>query len=190
MMKMNKKKVIVIGAGESGFSAIRLLLKVGADVRCYSSEGLTADKEKFFKKEKLCFSRKLDGDFFRHMELAILSPGVKPESRIMNTLRQLNIPTMSEIELASGVATGPWMAVTGSNGKTTTSSLLGEMIRQKMKVDVCGNIGKSFARSILEEGSGVSRVVEISSFQIHQLNLRANQFFASQISAAHNHFRT
>ena len=160
------KTVTVIGVGESGTSALRLLKRLGSRVRCSSSGAMDPKIQKGFLKKKIAFEENGHTEaFLKGSDFLVVSPGMRPTSLPLKVARANRIPVLSEIELASRCVDSPWVAITGTNGKTTTSTLLWDMLRRKGSCDLCGNIGKAFSRSVVENRS-LSRVVEVSSFQL------------------------
>ena len=137
------KRATVIGTGESGLWAAKLLLVEGAKVRCSSHAKIEDAVKRFFKKAGVEFE---EGghtpEFLAASDLIVPSPGVKPSSPPLVLARERRIPIIGEIELAARLIKGKWAAVTGTNGKTTTASLLGRMVP---RAHVCGNIGTARA---------------------------------------------
>lgn len=160
------KKIAVLGAGESGVGTALLARKQGLDV-------LVSDAGKI----KPSFRHELqaghipyeenghDAEALKSCDLVVKSPGIPDESPIVRQLTK-NLPIVSEIEFASLFTKAHITAITGSNGKTTTTLLTGHIL-QSAGVDAAigGNVGKSFAR-ILAEGDHSHFVLEISSFQL------------------------
>lgn len=170
-MKLAKRAVAVIGAGESGIASAKLLHRLRAHVRVSSTGDLPADFKRWCDRYGIPYETGEHREsFLAPCELVIVSPGVKPSSPVIRTALRNKIPVWSEIELACRAARGKVAAVTGTNGKTTTSTLLWEMVRRHRPCDLCGNIGKSLAASVLEKGPGVCRVVEVSSFQMKYID--------------------
>lgn len=164
---LKSKVVTVVGAGESGLAALMLLRRKGARVRCSVSDAPDARvRRKILAAGALLEEGGHTEGFFRPSDAVVTSPGVKPSSPAIRIARKLRIPVWSEPELAASFVQAPWVAVTGTNGKTTTSTLLWRMIQEMRPCDLCGNVGRSFSRSVIERGGKVARVVEVSSFQL------------------------
>lgn len=165
------RAVTVIGAGESGIASAKLLHRLKARVRVSSVGALPAGFARWCDRFKIPYET---GEhrpaFLAGSRLLVVSPGVKPTSPVIRYAEQHKIPVWSEIELAWRAARGKMAAVTGTNGKTTTSTLLWEMIRRHRPCHLCGNIGNSLAASVLEKGPAVWRVVEVSSFQMKYID--------------------
>jgi UDP-N-acetylmuramoylalanine--D-glutamate ligase len=162
------KKVLVLGLSKSGIAAAKLAKRHGADV--YLTEGKELSEENLSKVKDL----KEEGihvetgghsnEFISGTDLTVTSPGIPPHSEIIQKLRQLNIPVISELELAYRESDIPFIIITGTNGKTTTTTLTDFILGKKLKVKACGNIGNppcNFADEDLDYF-----VCEASSFQL------------------------
>ena len=159
-------RVLVYGLGLSGRAAARLLLDRGVDV--VGVDAKPADKldlgdlagriEILTGPEPLELPAEVDG--------VVLSPGVPPDRPLLEDARRFRVPVIAEVELAFLFLDGPVVAITGSNGKSTTTALTGEMLRAAgRKVEVCGNIGEPLSDKV-DGPPGRIFVVEMSSFQI------------------------
>lgn len=167
-MNVLNKNISVIGAASSGIAAARLLKRHGAHV--FVSEFVAVEKKS--KENVLLQNEKIECEFGGHSERVlnsdwvVVSPGVPSDIPILKKLASLKIPVYSEIEIASRFLKSPILAITGSNGKTTTTALIGEICKKSGKpVIVAGNIGtplSDVAETISEHGLAV---LEISSFQ-------------------------
>lgn len=166
---LQNKKVTVVGSGISGIAAIKLLKKHNAIITLYdSNEAL--DKQKViervgFEVEILCgtFTEELK----QWTELLILSPGVPTDLPFVISLKEQGVPVWGEIELAYKIAGGRFIGITGTNGKTTTTALTGEIMKQYFKeVFVVGNIGIPYTELAQEIGEQAVTVAELSSFQL------------------------
>ncbi len=174
-MKTNvqNKKVTVLGAARSGLAVARLLKRKGARV-FVSDNGAQEQKQEavaFLQREDIPF------EFGKHSERAfdadfcVLSPGIPVASPVVQAMLQKGIPVYSEIEVASWFFKGPLIAVTGSNGKTTTTTLIGQMLRQvNAKAVVAGNIGQPFSDFVEDSQADAWGVVEVSSFQLETID--------------------
>ena len=166
--KWTDKKILIIGLSKSGVSAARYLSNQGAD--CYITEFKPLkdeDKElveKLKKEEIHIETGNHSEEFIQNSYLAITSPGVPPKSEIFSRLKSEKIPVISEIELAYLEANAPFIAITGTNGKTTTTMLASHILNSEYKAPVCGNIGIP-PTSLLEERPDFY-VCEVSSFQL------------------------
>ncbi|WP_196593359.1 UDP-N-acetylmuramoyl-L-alanine--D-glutamate ligase [Pectinatus sottacetonis] len=186
-MNFHRKKILVIGAGVSGFAAAMIGRKLGADVVLSDAkpeQELKYDFKKFRAAGiKLFFGKQEDG-LLTDVDLIIVSPAVPISTPLVKKALQCGIQVISEIELAQNLAQSPFYAVTGTNGKTTTVTLLGLLIATmygKDKTGVGGNIGVSLSDEALRIGSNGGIVAEISSYQ-----LEATNHFHPHVSAVLN----
>ncbi|HJX72298.1 MAG TPA: UDP-N-acetylmuramoyl-L-alanine--D-glutamate ligase [Bacteroidales bacterium] len=162
-----EKRIIILGAGESGTGAAVLAKKQGYDV--FVSD---VDKIKPFYKEIL-FNYEIEWEEGKHTERLILnadetikSPGISEKSEIIQLIRKKEIRIISEIEFAGRFTYAKKICITGSNGKTTTTSLIHHMLRKAgLNAGIAGNIGRSFAMQVATENYDYY-VLEISSFQL------------------------
>ena len=145
-MDIREKKFLVIGTGKSGIAAAELLQKEQIAVRLYdSNENL--DKQVFYEKnpdlsDVALITGTLPEEEMKNTDILVLSPGVPTDIPMVGTMREMGIAIWGEIELAYAFAKGAVLAITGTNGKTTTTSLLGEIMKNYFKeVFVVGNIG-------------------------------------------------
>lgn len=163
------KKIVILGGGESGYGSALLARKKGFDV--FLSDGGVIKpnyREKLtvanipFEEGGHTQSRILEADTI------IKSPGIPESAAIVQAAYAADIPVISEIEFATRYTTARKICITGSNGKTTTTTLIYEIMRRAgMNVAVAGNIGESFAYSIaMAEKSYDWYVIELSSFQL------------------------
>ncbi len=162
-----EKRIVILGAGESGAGAAVLAKKQGFDV-------FVSDYGKIkphFK--EILFNYEVDWEEEQHTERLILnadevikSPGISDKSEIVQLLLKKEIPVISEIEFAGRYTTAKKICITGSNGKTTTTSLLHHMLRRAgLNCGMAGNVGKSFAFQVATKEYEYY-VIELSSFQL------------------------
>ncbi|MDE6890430.1 MAG: UDP-N-acetylmuramoyl-L-alanine--D-glutamate ligase, partial [Lachnospiraceae bacterium] len=170
-MNLQNKKVLVVGSGKSGIGAVRLLGKLGAlPVLFDSNEKL--DKEELLEKTgKIPGMEILLGSIPKEREkeffLVVISPGVPVDAPWLSGFRALNIPVFGEIELAGSYAKGKVIGITGTNGKTTTTTLVGKIMAAFYEsVYVVGNIGNPYTDIALDTREDTVTVAEISSFQL------------------------
>ena len=194
-MDLNEKKVLVFGAGISGEAAAGLLLRQGARVILYDGNknlDLQSVKSRIAESVRDMTDRPeenlkiVSGEFpeevVKELSLAVISPGVPADLPVVEQMRNLDIPVWGEIELAYAFGRGDVLAITGTNGKTTTTALLGEiMANYKESVFVVGNIGNPYTSIVprTEESSVI--VAEISSFQLETIHT-----FRPKVSAVLN----
>lgn len=180
-MKRNwfDKKVLILGLSKSGTAAARYLNSRGAD--CYITEKKPFDEKDSALVDELN-NLGIKTEFENHSEefmqdayLAVTSPGIPPKSEIMQKLAEKNIKVISEIELAYLESYKPFVAITGTNGKTTTTELTNFIINKEFKAEKCGNIGIPPCSLMDKEFDYF--VCEVSSFQ-----LQYSQSFKPQIA--------
>lgn len=167
---MDKKKAIILGAGESGFGSAVLADKKGYDV-FVSDYGSISDKYKtLLSKHNIRYEEKTHSTAeLLKADIIIKSPGISDNTAIIKKIKEQNIPVISEIEFAAAYTDAIKICITGSNGKTTTASLIFHILK-KAGLNVClaGNIGNSFAYEVAT-GDYDYYVLEISSFQLDNM---------------------
>ncbi len=182
-MQSKSQKVLVAGAGKSGISSARLLLQMGGEVVLYDSNSILDAKAvmgNFQPGEpvSMILGQLLPEDL-RGVELCVISPGISLEEPFVVMIREAGIPIWGEVQLAYHCSRGRLAAITGTNGKTTTTALVGEILKAHFEdVHVVGNIGIPYTEEALKtsDGSvtdaalrmteGSVTVAEISSFQL------------------------
>ena len=173
-MELNNKKVMVVGTGISGIGAIDLLNKAGADCIIYDgNEKLSReDVSKKLKGNKAeIIIGKLPEDITNQVDLLVISPGVPVDSPIVEQFKKAEVPVWGEIELAYNYDKGRIIAITGTNGKTTTTALVGQIVKAyNEKTFVVGNIGNSYTGEVLNTSNDSYTVAEISSFQLETIH--------------------
>lgn len=173
-MDLSGKKVLVVGLARSGMAAIRVLKKLGAEVTLSESKKKDDIKEIGFLNENNVEIVGQDMAVFeRDFDFVVKNPGVPYRNPMMQKLQERNIPVITEIELAYQVAKPQhYIAITGTNGKTTTSTLTYEILRRAFpgKAHLCGNIGIPLCEIVMENGlmkeGGHYIALEISNFQL------------------------
>lgn len=185
-MDLKEKKILIFGAGISGIGAAQLLLGVPAEVILYDGNKDLNEAElraKLPKSEQLSIVLgTLSDELISTLDLVILSPGVPTDLPIVNRLRAAGLRIWGEVELAWACGKGDVLAITGTNGKTTTTSLLGEIMKAwRTEVYVVGNIGTPYTGAAMEMSEQAVTVAEISSFQ-----LETTEQFAPKVTAILN----
>ena len=169
-MENKKLKIVVLGGGESGFGAALLAKSQGLEV-------FLSDKGEILENyRQLLIVNNIDFEEGKHSEDKILaadwiikSPGIPKKAEIISKIKVKNIRLSSEIEFASAFTNAKIIAITGSNGKTTTTSLIYHILKEaKLNVGLGGNIGTSFAKQVAEENFEYY-VLEVSSFQLDDI---------------------
>ncbi len=173
-MIMKGKKVTVIGLGNSGVNAALLLAKAGAQVKATDS-GNTPE----LKKAKLSLEAKgveveigahTEG-FIKGQDLIVVSPGIENSSAAIKRAERYKVPIISEMELGFGFCKGKIIAITGTNGKSTVTTLVGEILKAGgMNTVVCGNIGNSLCGEISRIKADTWVVMEVSSAQLERIS--------------------
>ena len=172
IVDLNGKKVSVIGGGKSGIAAAMLLKEVGADP-------FVSDISKSAELSSLN-DMKIPNETRGHSEkvydcsLMVVSPGIHQDSEVITKAKKKNISVISEIELAYWFSSIPIIAITGSNGKTTTTTILAEICRKGgFKTFESGNIGTPFSTIVLDNLNNYLKnaihILEVSSFQMEQI---------------------
>lgn len=170
------KKCLVIGSGISGVGSVGLLEYMGAEVTLYdSNEELTAEalREKLPKESNaVCIAGALPEEILGTADTVVLSPGVPIDIPLVNKLRDNGAAIIGEIELGYREEKGRVAAITGTNGKTTTTTLVGEIMKAHAgedKIFVVGNIGNPYTSECLKTAPDTVTVGEISSFQLETI---------------------
>ncbi|MCU6760927.1 UDP-N-acetylmuramoylalanine--D-glutamate ligase [uncultured Roseburia sp.] len=174
-MELKDKNVLVFGAGKSGAAAAELLLKHHAKVILFDGNENADVKAVTHQLKKPVDVRvylgNLPKDIIKELDLAVLSPGVPVELPVVAELKNQGVKIWGEIELAYELSRGRVLAVTGTNGKTTTTALLGEIMKNWCKdVKVVGNIGIPYTSVADETTEETVTVAEISSFQLETID--------------------
>lgn len=185
-MDLKGKKVLVFGTGVSGIAAAQLLTKYEAEIILFDGN---IDLDVASLREKLLgvdnfrvVLGELSEEEMRKLDLVVLSPGVPTDLPIVEAIRKAGICIWGEIELAYQCSKGQVLAITGTNGKTTTTALLGQIMRSVCKdVKVVGNIGTPYTSLASEMTEDTVTVAEISSFQLETI-----QDFCPSVSAILN----
>ena len=173
-MEVTGKKVLVFGSGISGIGAVKLLEDHGAEVILYDGN----DKlDKVAMKEQLGDGVKAEiilGEFpeklIDTLDIAVLSPGVPTDLPLVNAMRDKKVAVIGEVELAYAFGKGDVLAITGTNGKTTTTTLLGEIMKAyKEHTYVVGNIGNPYTVAARQMEEDAVAVAEMSSFQLESI---------------------
>ncbi len=159
------EKILVLGLSKSGISAAKFLKSLDKEVFLteFKSE---VNKEQVQELEKLGIKVEFGGhseEFISGSAYAVTSPGIPPKSEIFKRLKEKNISIISEIELAYKNTEIPFIAITGTNGKTTTTALVSHILNKNFKAPFCGNIGVPPTSLIRENNDYL--VCEISSYQ-------------------------
>ena len=174
-MNFNDKNVLIIGAGISGIAAVRLLEEAGAVCTLFDgNEKLDRNRvrENFPENSNLqIHAGELPQEVLAKADLLVMSPGVPTDIAIVEQAKEMGIPVWGEIELAFAFEKGRVLAITGTNGKTTTTALLGEIMKDYFAhVFVVGNIGIPYTEVVKESTEDSVTVAELSSFQLETVH--------------------
>ena len=173
-MEFQEKNVLVFGSGKSGIAAAELLEKQNANIFVFEgnekqSVAEIKEKSESFAKAEI-YVGTLPEEVMDKLDFVVLSPGVPTDLPLVNAMRDKKIMIIGEIELAYQVAKGKILAITGTNGKTTTTTLVGEILSNYFKdVKVVGNIGIPYTSVAADTTEETVTAAEISSFQLETI---------------------
>lgn len=182
---VKNKRVLIVGMGKSGIAACQAMLKLGAKVSIQDSkEKENADPQliAFLEGKNVnCYFHEIP-EHVADFDMIILSPGVNPELDFIVEAERNGAEIIGELEIAYRVARGNFVAITGTNGKTTTTTLTGEIFRNSgRKTHVVGNIGVAVISKALDAEEDDWLITETSSFQLQTV-----RYFKPEISAILN----
>lgn len=168
------QKILVAGSGKSGIAASRMILKTGDEAVLYdSNDALKKDEllSQFGETDKISvILGELKKEDLNDISICVISPGIGLDAPFVSVLKEENIPVWSEIQLAYHHAKGKLAAITGTNGKTTTTALTGEIMKAYYEhVYVVGNIGIPYTQEALKTTEDSVTVAEVSSFQLETI---------------------
>ena len=177
MARWRDHSVVVVGAGRSGVAAGHLLLDCGARVTITDQrplEQLTETRALASRGASIAAGGH-PADIFAGADAAVFSPGIRPDAAIVAQAKDAGVKAYAEIDVAAGLIETPIIAITGSNGKSTVTSMVGEIFAAAGRnAAVCGNIGTALSSAVrrqLVEGESIDAyVVEVSSFQAHAID--------------------
>ncbi|MEG0830531.1 MAG: UDP-N-acetylmuramoyl-L-alanine--D-glutamate ligase [Anaerovoracaceae bacterium] len=179
------KHILVVGLGRSGKAAVQAMVKLGAKVSVQDSksrEEVDPQLMTFLKgKEVTCYFNQVPKDL-GEFDMLILSPGVSPELEMVKNAKKAGAEVIGELEIAYRIGQGNYVAITGTNGKTTTTTLVGEIYQKaKKKTYVVGNIGVAVISKALSAEDDAWLITETSSFQLETI-----KYFKPEVSAILN----
>lgn len=168
-------KSLVIGSGISGISAANLLSAKEVIPVIFDSKDTLVASEIAAKlnhpEEAEIYIGFLPGEVIDEIDEVVISPGVPIDSPMVNDLRNLGKPIIGEVELAYRYDKGNVVAITGTNGKTTTTALVGKIIKDKTRnAFIVGNIGNAYTDAVLSTTKDSATIAEISSFQLESID--------------------
>lgn len=166
-MKLKNKNVLVYGLGTSGFGAIKLLKKIKAKIFVYDDN---LENLKNFEDDAITKIEAISENILNNIDLIVVNPCVSIYSEYLKLASLLNVKMISEIELAYLYSKGNIISITGSNGKTTTCSLVYNIFNlSNKKCSLVGNIGNSFCGEVVKNKKQ-NYIVEVSSFQLETID--------------------
>jgi len=182
---MKDKKVLIVGLGKSGIAAAQAMLRLEAEVHIQDAkkeENVDPQLRAFFEeKGAVCYFNRMPADM-GYFDMLILSPGVSPELAFVQEAKEKGAEIIGELEIAYRIGSGSYVAITGTNGKTTTTTLVGEIFKAaERKTYVVGNIGVAVISASIDAPEDAWLVTETSSFQ-----LETTKYFKPAVSAILN----
>ena len=171
-MELKNKRVLVVGLGKSGIAAARFLKARGAQVTVSDIRpaGLIAELPSLLDEGIMVETGSHGLLTFRRQDLIVVSPGVPSNTPELEQVRALGILIIGELELGASFLQGEIVAITGSNGKTTTTTLIGEILKASGRPTlVGGNIGRPVVDMVAESTAESWSVLEVSSFQLETI---------------------
>lgn len=164
------KRLVILGGGESGAGTALLGKEKGYDVFVSDRGEIKERYKQVLIHNEIEFEEgQHSEDHILNADLVMKSPGIPNHVELIQKIRIQGIKIVSEIEFAASFTDATLVAITGSNGKTTTSSLTHHILKQELNVGLAGNIGDSFANQIVEENYP-NYVLEVSSFQLDDID--------------------
>ncbi|MCS7081958.1 MAG: UDP-N-acetylmuramoyl-L-alanine--D-glutamate ligase [Bacteroidetes bacterium] len=181
------QRVTIIGGARSGRAAAELLHRLGAEVFVTDQGLLPQPTREALLRQGISYEEGGHSERALEADWAVISPGVPTEAPLVQALLERGLPLYSELELASWFCPAPIVAITGTNGKTTTTALIGHIFRRSGRPTVvAGNIGAPFSDFVLRLSPEHMVVLEVSSFQLdHVLSFRPHVAAILNISPDH-----
>src|SRR5271163_3744747 len=172
-MDVNGKQVVVLGLGISGMEAAKLLQDQGAQVTVRDNATNNAVVNQRAEALRRLGVRVELGEAIAAMprfDFCVISPGINPNAPLVQALRQAGLPMFGELEVAYRFCQCPIVAITGTNGKTTTTELIDAVLTAGGKrTKASGNIGTAFSAAVKESANLDVMVLEVSSFQLEHI---------------------
>lgn len=182
---MKNQNVLIVGLGKSGIAALQAMLKLNATVSVQDSkpaEAVDPQLVAFLEGKNVdCYFNREPEDM-GIFDMLILSPGVSPDLSFVKEAQERGVEIIGELEIAYRIGKGNYVAITGTNGKTTTTMLVGEIFKKAMrKTYVVGNIGVAVISKALTAEEDSWLITETSSFQLETI-----RYFQPTVSAILN----
>jgi UDP-N-acetylmuramoylalanine--D-glutamate ligase len=171
-MDVNGKRVVVLGLGISGMEAAKLLQDQGAHVtvRDNASTAKVIERAETLRQRGIEVELGTEVKSTARFDFGVLSPGIDPNVPLVQTLRQAGLPLFGELEMAYRFCECPIVAITGTNGKTTTTELIDAVLLAGNKRTMAsGNIGTAFSTAVRDSADLDVMVLEVSSFQLEHI---------------------
>ena len=185
MNQLEGKRILVVGMGKSGIAATQALLKLGAVVSVYDrkeEDKLDTSLIQFLRTKKVTCYFGEEPDNTGELDMVVISPGVPLDTGFVQKAKEAGAEVIGELEIAYRVGKGRYAAITGTNGKTTTTTLVGEIFKNSgRKTYVVGNVGVAVISKALCTTEDDWLVTEVSSFQ-----LETTRDFKPEVSALLN----
>lgn len=173
MQDFTDKKVAVLGCARSGIAVAKLLRNANAEVFVseMKSEKNFLGEKTIFDIEGICYEFGGHSDKVLDSDFIVVSPGIPDKIQILQKALKKGIPLYSEIEIASQFCEAPIIAITGSNGKTTTTTMIGKIFdKAQIPCVVAGNIGLAFSEVVHKARRKGVAIIEVSSFQLERIS--------------------
>jgi len=171
-MDLNGKRAVVLGLGISGMEAANLLKDKGAavTVRDNASDAKVSQRAEVLRQRGIDVELGADVQATTRFDFVVLSPGINPSAPLVQGLRQAGLPMFGELEMAYRFCECAIVAITGTNGKTTTTELVEAVLTAGGKrTSACGNIGTAFSTAVRNSGNLDVMALEVSSFQLEHI---------------------
>lgn len=172
-MDVNGKRAVVLGLGISGMEAAKLLKEKGAEVTVRdnaTASAKVAERAEALRSRGIEVELGADVQTTSRFDFAVISPGINPNVPLVQSLRQAGLPLFGELEMAYRFCECAIVAITGTNGKTTTTELIDKVLATAGKRTLAsGNIGTAFSAAVRESRNLDVMVLEVSSFQLEQI---------------------
>ncbi len=172
-MDLKGKRVSVIGAGKSGIAAAELLCRKGAKVMVSELGRIGTEDALRLHEMEISFEQDGHSEDIYDADFCVISPGIPPHAEVVITMQEKGIPLYSEIEIASLFCNARIVGITGTDGKTTTSTIVHRIceedgLRHGYRAFSVGNIGVPFSSMVGDMNAGDVAVVELSSYQLER----------------------
>ena len=184
------KRISILGMARSGIACAKLLKKIGAGVFVSDTKGKELLSSEINQLKELGIDFETSGHTSKAImdkDFIVISPGIPPDIPILNQAEDLGIPILSEIEVAYWLTDAEIIGITGSNGKTTTVTLVGQILKEdKRECQVGGNIGTPFSGIVEKISPEGTIVLELSSFQLERIE-EFRPYIASVLNVTPDH---